>query len=110
MWTRDGLVAQMNLSETEQQADALSAAELSALDASQQLSTSTRAATTRAPSTGSTTPRFYWHEGRYWRLPPEWYARRRALQLALSAATTTGAPENEETTQDYEETENALDL
>lgn len=42
----------------------------------------------------STTPRFYFYNGRYWRLPQEWYAARRFTAYALPRATfTTSAPQ-----------------
>ena len=103
MWTPDGLFSDTALAATadeEQEMGALNDGALSVLGLQWNRTTST----TRAPAVQttkritlfrgpslSTTPRFYFYNGRYWRLPQEWYAARRVTAFAWPRATTTTA-------------------
>lgn len=103
MWTPEGLISDSVMAATadeEQQAGALSDAALAALGAqsnrimstTRTLAVQTTRRVTLLKGSISTTPRFYYYNGRYWRLPQEWYLARRATAYAFPLAITVTTP------------------
>ena len=106
MWTPAGLFSDTALADTadeEQEMGALGDGALLVLGLHSNRTASTslapailttkRITLLRGPPSLSTTPRFYFYNGRYWRLPQEWYAARRLTAFAWPRATIkTAAP------------------